>query len=430
MSPSRGLVRGPVRAPVTFVEGQPVIRRSHILIRTLTTAGRSYLDVLRLPHAGRPAFGAVVAALPIGVLGLAVLLMVQRAEAGFAAAGLVVGCLGLGTGLGMAMQGRLIDRWGQPPVLVGAAAVELSALVGLVIAAQAQASTWFLGFLAALAGAGEPQVVASLRALWADLVPDELRQVATATSTLLFEAPVLVGPLLLVVLLAVVPPSVVVLACGACFALGAVVMSTSSASRSWRNTMRRTGLLGPLASAGIRTVVVVTAGQGLFTGFLQVPAAAAAAEAGAADRAGLLYAALSAGSLLGAAVFGARRPPTCAVPTLTGLLFAASGAAAASAFAPTLPLLAVGLVAVGSCFGPMAVLCFGLTDRLAPPGTVVEAFTLVTAASLGAFALGTAAAGFVVDRAGATAGFITAAGIGVGLLGLIALRRRTLPPTP
>lgn len=406
-----------------------MIRRLPFLIRAVITAGRSYVAVLRLPRVGWPAFGAVVAGLPIGVLGLAVLLMVQCSEANFAAAGLVVGFLGLGTGAGMAVQGRLIDRWGQPPVLLGAAAVQLSAAVGLVIATYADADLWCLGLLAALTGAGEPQVVASLRALWPDLVPDELRQVATATSTLLFEAPVLVGPLLLAVLLAVLPPAAVVIAAAACFATGAAVMSASSASRSWRNTVRRTSLLGSLASPGIRTVVAVTAGQGLLTGFLQVSAAAAAAHAGASDRAGLLYAALSGGSLLGAAVFGARRSPTSPAHTLTLLLLVVSGATAAAAFAPTLPLLAVGLFAVGGCLGPAAVLCFGLTDRLAPPGTVVEAFTVVTAASLGAFAVGTASAGLMADHAGATAGFLAGTGASIGLVGLIALRGKTLPLT-
>lgn len=115
-------------------------------------------------------------------------------------------------------------------------------------------------------------------------------------------------------------------------------MSSSSTSRSWHSKGRRASLLGALSSPGIRTVVALTAGQGLLTGFLQVPAAAAAAEAGVPSRAGLLYAALSAGSLLGAAVFGVRRPSTSAVRTLTLLLLGASGAATAATLAPTLLL--------------------------------------------------------------------------------------------
>lgn len=57
---------------------------------------RAYLSVLRLSTVRRPAAGAALASLPIGMLGLAVLLLVQRSSPGFAAAGLVVGLLGLG----------------------------------------------------------------------------------------------------------------------------------------------------------------------------------------------------------------------------------------------------------------------------------------------------------------------------------------------
>ena len=407
-----------------------MLRPLLLLVSPLTAAAGSYLAVLRLPRVGWPAVGAVVAALPVGMLGLSVLLMVQHTNADFAAAGLVVGFLGLGTGVGMAVQGRLIDRWGQPPVLLGAAGVQLSGAIGLVIATHVGAGLWWLALLAAVTGAGEPQVVASLRALWPGLVPDELRRVATATSTLLFEAPVLAGPLLLAVLLTVVSPAAAVIGASACFVTGAVVMSSSSASRAWNNTVRRTSLLGSLASPSIRTVVAVAAGQGLLTGFLQVPAAAAAAAAGVPSWAGLLYAALSAGSLLGAAAFGVRRPSTSAVRTLRLLLLGVTGSAAAAALAPTLPVLAAALLVIGACLGPTAVVCFGLADRFAPPGTVVEAITVITAASLGAFAVGTACAGLVVDRFDPGAGFLAATATGLGVLALITLRRRTLPLMP
>lgn len=64
-------------------------------------------SVLRQPGVGCPVIGAMVASLPVGMLSLAVLLLVQRSQGGFASAGLAVGMLGAGTALGMIVQGRI-----------------------------------------------------------------------------------------------------------------------------------------------------------------------------------------------------------------------------------------------------------------------------------------------------------------------------------
>lgn len=392
---------------------------------------RAYLSVLRLSTVRRPAAGAALASLPIGMLGLAVLLLVQRSSPGFAAAGLVVGLLSLGTGVGMAVQGRLIDRWGQPRVLLSAASVQLIALSALVFAAHAGAEAWLLGLLALFAGAGEPQVGASLRALWTDLVPDNERQVATALSSMLFEGPVVLGPLLLVALLLFMSPAGVVLVCAVCFAVGTLVLIGSTASRSWRSTTRRSSTFGALASAGIRTTTAIAATQGLLTGLLQVPAAAAASNHGTPSAAGLLYAALSAGSLIGTVIYGARRWSGLPAHRLSALLIATTAAVAGCALASSLLTLALALFAVGACLGPVAVTYFGLVDELAPPGTVVEAFTTTTAAALAAFAGGAAAAGILVDHVGTSGAFLTGAAAAGASSALVALRRRTLAqPTP
>src|SRR5690242_11212629 len=143
------------------------------------------LAVLRRPGVLRPTTGAVLASVPIGMLGLAVLLLVQRAHGGFGPAGLAVGALGAGTALGMVVQGRLIDRFGQPPVLLPAAAGQLLGMIGLVAAGRTGATAAIL-VCAFLSGAGEPQVNASLRALWPALVEQRLLPSALTLSSVLF----------------------------------------------------------------------------------------------------------------------------------------------------------------------------------------------------------------------------------------------------
>lgn len=93
-----------------------------------------YAAVLTAPGVRVPVLGTAPAALSIGLLGLAVLPAVERAAGGFAVAGAVGALLGIGTGVGIAVQGRLMDRFGHPPVLLTAAVVQALALVGLVAA--------------------------------------------------------------------------------------------------------------------------------------------------------------------------------------------------------------------------------------------------------------------------------------------------------
>lgn len=211
-----------------------------------------YADVVRVPGAALPVVGTVLATLPIGMLGLSVLLMVQQSSAGFSGAGLVVGALGLGTGLGMAFQGRLIDLFGQPRVLIPMATIQLVLLGLLVVAVGSDWPVWVICLVAFGAGVGEPQVGASLRSLWAILVGPEQRHVATALSSILFEAPIIAAPLLLAAVLVVANPSFGVLLAGGCFTAGAYLLSASKASRSWKPVLRARGrLLAPLARSSL-----------------------------------------------------------------------------------------------------------------------------------------------------------------------------------
>jgi predicted MFS family arabinose efflux permease len=380
----------------------------------------AFLSVLRQPGVRRPAAGAVIASLPIGMLGLAVLLLVQRSQGRFAPAGLAVGLLGAGTALGMMVQGRLIDRFGQTPVLLTAAAVQLLGMSGLVLAGRSGAGA-AVQVCAFLTGACEPQVNASLRALWPTLLPSRLLPAAMTLSSLLFEVPVLLGPLMVTALLLVTGPAVVILLCAALFAAGTATIAASRASRAWRGQVRRNDLIGALAAPGIRTLLLAAAGHGLIVGVVQVSAAARFT----AD-AGLLYAALSAGSVLGAVVFGTRLQSARPARWLAGLTVAA--AAALGAAAPTAtPLAFAGcLFVLGTCLGPAGVLGFALAGRLAPPGHTVEAFTMVTAAGLSAIAIGAAAAGAAADRFGSAEALTAAAVSAVFLALLLVARRRSL----
>ncbi|WP_169789914.1 MFS transporter [Actinoplanes subtropicus] len=384
-------------------------------------AAGAFVAVLRRPGVCRPTAGAVIASIPIGMLGLAVLLLVQRSRGGFAAAGLAVGMLGAGTALGMMFQGRLIDRFGQTPVLLAAAGAQFLGMTGLVVASHFATVPGML-VCAFLSGACEPQVNASLRALWPTLVPPRLLPMAMTLSSVLFEAPVLLGPLILTAILQVTGPAVAILLCAMLFAAGTVTLATSRASRAWRGTARRTDLAGALAGPGVRTALLAAAGNGVIVGVVQVSAAARFI-----GYAGLMYAAFSAGSLSGAVAFGTRLQGGRPAWRMAALTVLCAFSLAAASLTATPVAFAVSLLTLGACLGPAGVLGYSLVGRLAPPGHAVEAFTMITAAGLSTIAVGAAAAGIAADRFGSTDALLATA-VGTLLLApVLILRRRSLP---
>ncbi|HWS31364.1 MAG TPA: MFS transporter [Actinoplanes sp.] len=439
--------------------------------------------VLRRPGVLRPASGAVIASLPIGMINLAVLLLVQRSEGGFAAAGLAVGMLGAGTAIGMVVQGRLIDRLGQTRVLLTAVAVQALAIGGLVLAGGSGVLAAVLA-CAFLTGACEPQVNASLRALWPTLVPPALLPTAMTASSVMFEAPVLLGPLLLTAALPVIGPASALLLCATLFTTGAVLLATSPPSLAWRPsrpfhssrfsrasrpepamtphhpqatgnppppasastaghvqaagrgggagrtaTVDRAGrrpvvVAGALASAGVRTALIAAAGHGLLLGMVQVSAAAILT-----DHAGLMYAAISAGSLIGAVALGTRLQGGRPALRMAGLILLCGVAVGLAALTTSPALFAAALFVFGLGLGPTGVLKFSLAGRSAPPGRTVEAFTMIAAASVSAIAAGSTLAGSLADRAGPTAALITAAVLALAATAAL-ISRAPQPPAP
>lgn len=242
-------------------------------------------------------------------------------------------------------------------------------------------------------------------------------------SSVLFEAPVLLGPLLLTAILLVAGPAAAILLCAVFFAAGTVTLATSPASRAWRGMAHRNDLVGALASPGVRTALLAAAGHGVIVGVVQVSAAARFT-----GYAGLMYAALSAGSLSGAVVFGTRLQggrPAWRMAGLTVLCAVSLGAASLTA---TPVAFAVSLLALGTCLGPAGVLGYSLVGHHAPPGHTVEAFTMVTAAGLSAIAVGTTVAGAAADQFRSTDALMATA-VGALLIALMLIaRRRSLPP--
>ena len=102
---------------------------------------------------------------------LATLLYVQGATGSFAVAGLVSAGSLVGVALGSVVQGRLVDRLGPTRPLLAAAVLFAGAVSALIVAVEAGAPLALLVGAAAVAGAVQPALPGSSRALWSRLLP-------------------------------------------------------------------------------------------------------------------------------------------------------------------------------------------------------------------------------------------------------------------
>src|SRR4051812_30546822 len=127
-----------------------------------------YRALFGLPGVPRLVAGSIVGRIPYGMVNLGILLLVREATGSFAAAGLVSGANFAAACVAAPVQGRVIDRVGQPRVLVICALLDAASLVALV--ALGDAPVWALAACAAAAGAFVPPLSPSLRTLWPGLV--------------------------------------------------------------------------------------------------------------------------------------------------------------------------------------------------------------------------------------------------------------------
>jgi MFS family permease len=388
-----------------------------------------YRVFLSIPGARRLLFSAVVTRMPNGMLTLAILLLIRAQTGSFAIAGVAVGAFALANAAVAPIQGALVDRLGQPRVLAVCAGGQSTLLVLLVIAAQARLPAALLVVIVAGAGALVPPSMACARALWPQIAPDAAtRDAAYALDAITLEAVWIVGPFLVVAVVALASPAAAVLLGAAITVGGTAVFATSPLSRRWRSGAQRRSRAGAIASAELRRLLASIALVGFWWGALQVGLPALALHAGSRGASGALLALVSLGGVVGGLLYGARswrvsidrRYGTLLLALailLTPLIIARSVAAA-------IPLCLV----AGLAMTPMISCQNTLVGAAAPTGSMTEAFTWSTAAMFVGIAIGSAAAGSLVGSAGVGAPFAAACAAAALAAALAALPRRHRQP--
>ncbi|TMH69727.1 MAG: hypothetical protein E6H57_08995 [Betaproteobacteria bacterium] len=105
---------------------------------------------------------SIIGRLPIGMSGLAILLLVQGASESFAIGGAATGCYVAGLACVAPAIGRVIDRHGPRTMLISGALLFPASLAALLAAVSLRASSpWVFAFAAATGASFPPHVSAT-----------------------------------------------------------------------------------------------------------------------------------------------------------------------------------------------------------------------------------------------------------------------------
>ncbi|MBW8481653.1 MFS transporter [Actinomadura parmotrematis] len=389
---------------------------------------RTYVEFLRVRHAARLLGGTLLGRLPNGMALLAIVLHVRAHGGGYPLAGALGAVNGLATAAGQPVLGRAMDRFGQPRVLLPSA---LAAAAGFALLAWTGVRPLPVAVAAVvLAGFATPPLEAGLRALWPDVLdgPDQV-QAAYALDAAAQELLFTLGPLI-VVGAAAVSTEAALLLTGALGIAGTLVVVCAGPSRRWRGAPRAADWLGPLRAPGLRVLLLSLGFAGVALGVYAIAVAAYAERSGVPAHSGLLLAAMSAGALAGGLVYGARPRTGAPHRRLPVLLAALAACYLPLVWAPGPPLMAVLAFASGIWLAPVLACTFSLVDRLAPAGTVTEAFAWVVATICAGGSLGSFVAGLGESLAGVPGAFAGAGAGGLLALAVCLLGGRALRPVP
>jgi MFS family permease len=376
----------------------------------------AYAELLAIRGVRVPLVGSLVGRLPLALEGLAILFLARQVTGSFADAGLVEAFALVGTGIGLPVMGRLVDRLGQPRVLLPLAAVNAASLGVLVLVARGGASLGSLALLSALSGLSIPPLSSCMRNLWAGMLDDaDSLQSAYALDAVIIEVAFITGPLVASGLTAAVSASAAVLAGAVLTLTGTVVFATSGASREWR--ARAEGpqhWAGALRSPGIWVLGAASAGFGFSNGAMVLALTAFGNSHDAAEIVGPFLSIQAVASMIGGIWFGARRWRSPAEEQYPRFNLVLALGLAPLILVPSVAVMGGLMVVAGLAIAPATAIEYVLVDRIAPPGTSTEAFGwVITAAVLGS-GIGAALAGSIVNGGDLRLGFFAAfAGAGV-----------------
>lgn len=331
--------------------------------------------------------------------GLAIILVVHGSTHSFGVAGVAVAAFSAGSGLLAPVRGRFIDRRG-PGGLAWFVAAHAGAASGLVAGCVLRAPPLVLLSSAAIMGAVVPPVIATARAVWAEVAGPDLSRSGHALNASLADTAQLLSPAVTGALAATFAPALAL-------ATLIVVASLAGAVIAWIGRTRRAAcqacetrrIWGVMIDGpALRTLVACDVAGGLWAGGMQIAVTALAARRGAAELAAVPLSAAACGGIVASLWMGSLARQSRASSRYVGGSVLVGAVLPLSVLSPTLASVTCISVAAGAGYGVLGAALFELLDQVVASERAVEAFTWLTTGQAGGSAAGAAAARALVHR--------------------------------
>lgn len=381
----------------------------------------AYRDVLRLPGVLRLYLVALVARVPHATTGVVLTLHVVTAlDEGYGRAGVVAAAMTVGVAIGAPWRGRLVDRVGLRRAVLPSVVVE-----SLVWLAAPHLTYLPLAAAAFVAGVFLVPVFSVARQSLAVMVPPAQQKAAFALDSVLTEVTFMLGPVLGVLLVTQGSSTLALTVVGvATVGAGLLLLWADPPTRSAPGVEVPAAPGGRVLSAHLLVVLLAAAAASFVLMGTDVSLVASLTDAGRAGDVGWMIALWAGGSAVGGLVHGASaRQPS---PLLLVAVLALATLPAAFVSGPV--ALAVAVFLAGVPCAPALASINATLVRLVPERRRGEVMGWSGTMQTVGNALGAPLCGAVIDRAGASGGFLTAAVVGGAVAGagllVVAVRRR------
>ncbi|MFF4179239.1 MFS transporter [Streptomyces sp. NPDC001750] len=365
-----------------------------------------YRAIFAAPGTKRFSAAGFLGRMPLSMMGIGVVTMVSQLTGRYGLAGALSATLAMSAAVIGPQISRLVDRHGQRRVLRPATLVALAAVAGLLVCAQQRLPDWTLFVFAAGAGC-VPSVGSMIRARWAEIYRGSPQRLHTAYSweSIVDEVCFIFGPIISIGLSTSWFPEAGPLLAAVFLLVGVVWLTAQRATEPVPHPGEQHTGGSAMRSRGLRVLVVTFMATGAIFGAIDVVTVAFAEEQGHKAAASLVLAVYALGSCVAGAVFGLLRPG--GKPSTRWLLGVCAMAVSMIPLqlAGSLPFLAVALFVAGLAIAPTMVTTMALVEQHVPRTALTEGMTWTSTGLAVGVALGSSAAGWVVDAAGAEAGY-------------------------
>ncbi|MBX3086931.1 MAG: MFS transporter [Cryobacterium sp.] len=370
----------------------------------------SYWNLLKTRGVARIMSAQLLARFPGGMLSLAFLLHIERIHHSYGAAGLVLAAMSIGQAIAGPLTSRWMGVWGMRTVLILTATVCTTALGVIAFAPKLPIPVYMA--IGLIAGLSNPPIQPAVRTIYPKLVNSKQLTPLFSLDASAQEVIWVVGPVITTFVATQISP-VVAIALAMCFLVfGGIWFITSPEVGRVRipRAKRKVGAVLVRPPVMLATVC----------GFLLV-GACAAIEAGVvatfghdSPDSGFVLAIFSIGSLIGGLAFGHFPIGPWALARRMFIMFVGMALAAASL---NFWWLAITLALSGIGIAPALAVMFTIVSASVKFSETAEAYGWIGTGQLIGAALGSAAAGFMIDSFDAHGGFWVA--IAFALVGFI-----------